>query len=357
MSSQYAAETAKPQYQWVDILKFFFCVCIIAMHTSLLAPPVGFWVEKIIFRLGVPFFFAASGFFLSKSCRNRGAEASIKRYFLRLFQLLWVFSIVWIIQFAVDSIVISKAGIGKTLLLILQQIIFYPRGALWYIQASMVGALMLLPFFKRNRLSSAVILGVILYVFAEISNNYYFVVQGTALQPVVDGYLKICLTSNNGVFVGFLFLALGAFVEQYRLYERTALIRILLVISLVVYVAEIAATRTMLTEIGDGAFYLSQILAAPLLLAAAIPLLPRITNERAALLRNLSTGMYLLHTPIMWCYNRFADYVLPRIPVLRSASGLMYLSALKFVAVLLLSLVICLLAYRRPQSFICKILK
>lgn len=356
MSSQYAAETAKPQYQWVDILKFFFCVCIIAMHT-VLALPGRFWFEKIVFRLGVPFFFAASGFFLSKSCRSRGAEASVKRYCLRLFQLLWVFSIVWIIQFAVDSIVISKAGIGRTLLEILQQMIFYPRGALWYIQASMVGALMLLPFFKRNRLPAAIILGVILYGFAEISNNYYFVVEGTALQPVVDGYLAICLTSNNGVFVGFLYLTLGACVEHYRLYERAGHVRILLAAALTVYVAEIAVTRSRLSEIGDGAFYFSQILAAPLLLAAAISLPPRITNERATLLRNLSTGMYLLHTPIMWCYNRFADYVLPHIPVLRGASGLMYQSTLKFAVVLLLSLAICLLAYRRPKSFLCKVLK
>ena len=357
MSNSNVAYTVKPQYQWVDILKFFFCVCIIAMHTSLLAPPVGFWGEKIVFRIGVPFFFAASGFFLSKSCRSRGVEASIKRYCVRLLQLLWVFSIVWILQFVVDSIAINKAGIGKTLLLILQQIIFYPRGALWYIQASMIGALMLLPFFQRNRLPAAIIFGVILYGFAEISNNYYFIAEGTTLQPVVDGYLKICLTSNNGVFVGFLFLALGAFVEQYRLYERSSLIRILLVISLVVYVAEIAATRMMLTEIGDGAFYFSQILAAPLLLAAAIPLRPRITNEKATQLRNLSTGMYLLHTPIMWCYNRFVDYVLPHIPVLGNTAGLMYLSSLKFAVVLLLSLAICLLAYRCPHSFICKVLK
>ena len=350
MSNSLAAEAPKPQYQWVDILKFFFCVCIIALHTSLVPAPVGFWVVKIVFRLGVPFFFTASGFFLSKSCRSRGAEAGIKRYCLRLFQLLWVFSIIWIIQFAVDGIVISKAGVSKTLLKILQQIVFYPRGALWYIQASIIGALMLLPFLKRKRLPSAILLGVILYGFAEISSNYYFVVEGTALQPIVDGYLKTCITSSNGVFVGFLFLALGVCVEQFRLYERKALIRILLVISLVVYVAEIAATRTMQTEIGDDAFYFSQILVAPLLLAAVIPLPPRITNERATLLRNLSTGMYLLHTPIMWCYNRFADYVLPHIPVLRRASVLVYLSYTKFSVLLLLSLFICLWSYKNTTQ-------
>ena len=356
MAEQKAQNEIKPQYQWVDIPKFFFCVCIIAMHTPL-ALPGRLWVKKIIFRLGVPFFFAASGFFLSKSCKSRGVGAGIKRYCLRLFQLLWVFSIVWIIQYAVDGLFIRETGIGRTVLEILQRILFEPQGALWYIQASLIGALMLIPFLKRNQIRAAVVLGIILYVFAEMCNNYYFMIEGTSLQPIVDSYLKICMTSNNGVLVGFLFLALGVCVERFRLYERAGLVRVLFVISMAAYIAEIALIRPMQTETGDGAFYFSQILAAPLLLAAAIPLPPLITNERATLLRNLSTGMYLLHIPIMWCYNRFADYILPHIPVLRDASGLVYFSYTKFAAVLLLSMGICLLAYRRPQSFMSKILK
>lgn len=356
MAEQNAENDIKTQYQWVDILKFFFCVCIVAMHTPL-ALPERFWVEKTIFRLGVPFFFATSGFFLSKSCRNRGVGSAVKRYCLRLFQLLWVFSIVWIVQYAVDGFFIRKTGIGRTALEILQRILFEPQGALWYIQASLIGALMLNPFLKRNQIRVAVTLGSVLYVFAEMCNNYYFVIEGTSLQPIVDGYLKICMTSNNGVLIGFLFLALGVCVEQFQLYERTARVRILFVISVAVYAAEIAVIRPMQTETGDGAFYFSQILVAPLLLATAIQIPPRITNVRATLLRNLSTGMYLLHMPIMWCYNRFADHILPHIPMLRHASSLVHFSYAKFAVVLLLSMGICLLAYRRPQSFVCKILK
>lgn len=357
MSNQRVTENLKPQYQMVDILKFFFCVCIIAMHTSLFTPPIRFWIEKIVFRLGVPFFFVASGFFLAKGCHNRGVESGIKRFLSRLFKLLWVFSIVWIAQYAVDGIAINKAGFWRTLLEILQQILFYPRGALWYIQASMVGALMLLPFLKQDHFFTAIILGFALYVFGEISNTYYFVIEDTFLQKIVDTFLKICLTSNNGVFIGFIYLTLGAGVEKTRVYEKATLVRILLITSMVIYIVEIVATRSMLTAVGDDAFYFSQLIVAPLLLAGIIPLPNVITNERATLLRNLSTGMYLLHTPIMWCYNRLADYVVPYIPVVRRVSGLMYLTAMKFAFVLLVSMAICLLAYCRPHSFICKVLK
>lgn len=63
-------------YQWVEVSKFFFCICIIAMHSNLPFKGI-YWIEKLLFRLGVPFFFAASGFFLSMSYKTRGYKAAL----------------------------------------------------------------------------------------------------------------------------------------------------------------------------------------------------------------------------------------------------------------------------------------
>jgi hypothetical protein len=42
-----------------------------------------------------------------------------------------------------------------------RNIIFYPMGALWFVQACIVGALLLYPFLKRNKLSLAIACGFI----------------------------------------------------------------------------------------------------------------------------------------------------------------------------------------------------
>lgn len=57
----------KKQMYLIDIFKFFFCLCVIAIHTSLLkncSDEVFFWTNQCVLRLAVPFFFIVSGFML-----------------------------------------------------------------------------------------------------------------------------------------------------------------------------------------------------------------------------------------------------------------------------------------------------
>ena len=335
-------------YQWIDVFKFIFCICIIVMHTN--APlPGRYWIEKLVFRLGVPFFFAASGFFLSKSCRERGAGVAVKRYCLRLLQLLAVFSVAWILQFWIDC-AISKAGVANVLGQTVQHILFYPMNALWYIQASIVGALLLIPFFKHNRIPVAIPIGLVLYGFALFCNNYYFLTDHTAVRPFIDGYMKLFLAPHNGVFIGFLFLALGAFAERHMRKMSPGTLWLLLVICYAAYAAEIVLIRKFATFTDDGAFYVMHTALVPLLLSLLTKLPEGTDAGRTMLFRRLSTGMYLLHLPLMWCYHRFCTYLLPLIPVVRRGQGVLMSGYVKFAVIFVLSWAICMLAYRYTKT-------
>ena len=58
----------KRQWYVMDYFKFFFCLCIIGIHAELFKGygELHYWIEKGIFRVGVPFFIVASGFLLGK---------------------------------------------------------------------------------------------------------------------------------------------------------------------------------------------------------------------------------------------------------------------------------------------------
>ena len=59
----------------VDIAKIIFAFGIVALHTGfLLNTSYGFYVHTIIFRLGVPFFFLTSGYYLAKKNKNNSRE-------------------------------------------------------------------------------------------------------------------------------------------------------------------------------------------------------------------------------------------------------------------------------------------
>lgn len=348
MDGQERTKQTIQTYQWVDVLKFVFCICIIALHTAFIPAPVGYWIEKCLFRIAVPFFFVVSGFFLSKSCRERGTGMAIKRYCLRLLKILLAFSIIWILQYWIDCS-LSQIGIARILIQTIQHILFHPKNGLWFVQACIVGALLLLPFLQRDRYYPAVLIGLALYSFALLCNNYYFLIHDTKLQTVVDTYMRLCLGPHNGVFVGFLYLSLGAVVEKYsdKDIPKTS---IRLGICYVVYVIEIVIISKYASEADDGAFYFMQVLVAPLLLSLVISISGCFNAVHTVLLRKLSTGMYLLHMPLIWLYHRFCDYCLPSIPLLRRGQGILMSGYIKFFVILVLSWLICILAYRYTKT-------
>ena len=168
-------------YSTIDVSKYFFCLCIIALHTHLLSflPTFQYYIiEKNLFRLAVPFFFISSGYFLaSKWYKYVGGFHVIKRYCKRLMLPLLVFSFVYISQYAVYSFFFNGKSMMHIALVLARNIIFYPMGALWFVQACIVGALLLYPFLKRNKLSLAIACGFILYAIGQLFNSYSFIIS------------------------------------------------------------------------------------------------------------------------------------------------------------------------------------
>lgn len=60
-------------FKCVDILKFVFSLCVLCIHCGLLkGHPVYNWINPLLFRLAVPFFFVASGFFIGQKIYTDG---------------------------------------------------------------------------------------------------------------------------------------------------------------------------------------------------------------------------------------------------------------------------------------------
>ena len=62
------AGISRKRYDLVDLNKFVFAICIVALHTkalSILPAHVEWVIEHMIFRLAVPFYFVMSAYFLS----------------------------------------------------------------------------------------------------------------------------------------------------------------------------------------------------------------------------------------------------------------------------------------------------
>ena len=138
----------------IDLGKFIACLFIVLLHCHVIdyaSNWTGFAFTTVLLRIAVPFFFVTSGFFLgTKIGKGNDIKTTIYGYCKRLLFPLVIFSIINIAQrlyiFYCDGETFSKS-----LFKVIRSIIFYPYGALWFVQSCIVGGLMLIPFFNRKK--------------------------------------------------------------------------------------------------------------------------------------------------------------------------------------------------------------
>ena len=259
----------------VDILKFVFCIFIIALHTKLLKvvpTELGFFIEKVFFRTAVPYFFVASGYYLRKRfvCRNNSTESTILLSYIK--RLLFPYSIFLFISLRQSWTTYMISGWSKTHIFkqLFKDAFVYPVGALWFVFALIIAVIIIYPFQKkRNGLNICLFAGVCLYSFALICNNYYFIVIDTPLQSIIDSYLHFFVSARNGIFIGIVYVSLGMKCfdwnsEKSCFTNKCGLFVFLFL--LILYIAEIEFLHIHNFLFNDdGSLYFTQLLFVPIL--------------------------------------------------------------------------------------------
>ena len=294
----------------VDLLKFIFCIFIIAIHTKVIdLLPGKYFIINVFARVAVPYFFVASGYYLRKKYLN-SSQNQYKDVLLSYEKRLlypYVFFLVIALRQRWTTYMLDGYSPIRVFGHLIQDGLFYPRGALWFVFALMIAALLTYPFMKmKNGVNVCLAIGVLLFLFALICNNYYFLIVDTPLQTFVDNYMRIFVSARNGLFFGLVFVSLG--MKCYDLHNKSIdnhnkkkICLFALVLFFILYVSEITILYFLRCErIDDTSLYISQLFFIPVLFLFSVLFPVNIPAKISVLLRNLSTGMYYLHSPILW---------------------------------------------------------
>lgn len=131
--------TNKKEYNFVDVLKFFFMLCVIAIHCNIesIFGRTGWYILHCIFRLAVPFFFVASGFFFMSKLEKSGSriEQTIKSYIRRILVPLLFYVTLNILLDVFLKIINNYQFSIKWFVRTIQRILFDPPGAMWFLSA------------------------------------------------------------------------------------------------------------------------------------------------------------------------------------------------------------------------------
>lgn len=292
-------------YYFVDVLKLFFSLCIIALHTHLFLDKnqTLYWYSShCIWRIAVPFFFITSGYFFSKKVKNSNDTKKVLLTAIKRLGILFVFWMIINLPLQIHSLLLQNFSSRQVVLELIKEIFFYPWGALWYILALMVSYILIYPFLKKGKIWLPLIIGFFLYLFALFSNSYYFMIEKTWLHEIIDKYLHFCISSRNGLFVGFFYVAIGNYltVRKKKPLQQDVLILMVGIFGLIMEATFIKNKH----YIDDHSLMFSLLIVAPVLFELA----KRVNiNENSKKIRNLSIGIYVLHRPIIGYLTYFFD--------------------------------------------------
>ncbi len=122
-------------YTGVDIFKLVFALLIPTLHIPFISSNwiVIIFLQQYLARLGVPFFYVASGFLLYRREVIK-KRLNFKSYLTRIGKLYFFWLAIYL------PIFIYKYGFSLNLL---QSIVFKTPGYLWYINGLIVGSIMI----------------------------------------------------------------------------------------------------------------------------------------------------------------------------------------------------------------------
>ena len=284
----------------IDLLKVWFALGVMGIHTQAInqfSDITQYYIMKIYFRVGVPFFFVTTGYFWGKKIIDKKKEERLRLaidYCKRLIRPVVIFGL-----FGLSWAVVSDSVVGGNwiyhLMLDLHNSIFYPRGAMWFLVASGIATLIIA--YLYDSLGMLLFFAIIGYCYALLCNSYYFLSLDTKLQQIIDTYMSFFVSARNGVFVGVPLLGVGVLVaKKEKLYNDKPLMAKIFVfgIALVLYMIEVSFLRNK-TGLDDESLYITTpFLAAMIFIVGRSIKLPY-SNEKSKQLRKISKWIYYFH--------------------------------------------------------------
>ncbi len=178
---------------------------------------LNYGIENWLARIAVPFFFVSSGFFLYRKTtpQNFSLEPT-KRYVAKLIRLYALWTLLYF-PLKVRAILTDGQGLGHGILMYCRDVIFVGGyWHLWYFPALIFAVLLITVLLSRKvSLKKILTAALCFYAVGLLGQSYFGLIKPLEFNaPQLWGLLKtvqtVIFTTRDGLFDGFLFVAMGA---------------------------------------------------------------------------------------------------------------------------------------------------
>lgn len=205
----------KKYYTGIDLFRLISALLVVAIHTSPLSSiseTSDFILTRVIARVAVPFFFMTSGFFLISKYNH-----STKKLLAFMKNILSIYGIAIFLYIPIN-IYMGHFKLDYLFHNIIKDIVF--NGTLyhlWYLPASVTGALIAWYAVKKLKYTKTFIIVLILYYIGLFGDSYYGIVKNiSCINYFYDLIFKITNYTRNGIFFAPIFFVMGGFIADKR---------------------------------------------------------------------------------------------------------------------------------------------
>lgn len=314
---------SRDNYPGIDIFRLLASALVVAIHAAPLAS-YNATIDSLIRatgRLAVPFFFMTSGFFLFAN--EHFSTKTLCSFVKRTAMLYAVATLIYL----PINIYVGYFSAENLLHNITTDIIF--NGTfyhLWYLPASIIGAVIAWCLIRRLKYPWALIITGILFVIGLLGDSYYGIARSIGgLESFYNCLFQFSDFSRNGFTFAPLFFVLGGYAASHKRERTLSKTTVLFVICYICTLLE-AQLLQHLGYVRHDCMYIFQIPSIYLLFRILI----HFRGDRHICMRTISMAVYIIH-PMMILALR----LLSRIPAMTFIVGN---SIIYYLAVLLTSM-------------------
>ena len=197
----------------IDILKFFFALCIVAVHVWFLYDTkIGYYLYTMLYRLGVPFFFFTSGYFLANKVAGNDAKSKFNSILKKTFVRYILLSIICVL---INLIKDNNFTIYTVLQNMYQIIIGNCWGIAWFLGALLYSYLIIYFIKDKKTMKISITIALVLHFFGLLCTTYCFLIKYNDYSQFYKFFIEKFYNNSNFLFEGFLEVGLGYYINAY----------------------------------------------------------------------------------------------------------------------------------------------
>ncbi len=304
---------SRKSYNAVDYAKLIFALGIVGIHSGLFWDfQYGYYLKTVLLRLGVPFFFLCSGYFLARKTTEENKREICEKYIKKLAVPYFLLNIFYVPAAMIRGNYFDKQNIWSSSFLTLT---WRSPTVMWFVGALMWCVLILFVIDNGTlrRALVTVVIFTLLYALGLSFNTYVFLMENH--QWVLGWLAATFRTNSSAMLCGFLYFYIGYCLEKYggaaplRAFKSKTLL-IAIVFGFAVLYLEARGVYAHIDIVQNYEYFLSQLIIVPAIFMLLIKCGENSEPKKVAKLsRTISSYVYYTHIAVCYFVDDFQNMV------------------------------------------------